>query len=36
MSTFVPPSREAHSVLPFGDMCNAPMYGKDIPLCEAV
>ena len=30
MSTFVPPSREMHPVLPFGDMRNAPMYGKDI------
>lgn len=30
MNTFVSPAREAHSVLPFGDMRNEPMYGKDI------
>jgi aspartate carbamoyltransferase catalytic subunit len=30
MSIFVPPSHEAHPVLPFGDMRDAPMYGKDI------
>ncbi len=30
MTTFVPPSRQANTVLPFGDMRYAPMYGKDI------